>query len=210
MIPATEFLASPKARRMAKEAGLDLSVLVKEGLPQPFHAAEVSEAIAKAGQHLSSGLVLQINARVPTTGSDTFLQRMHDEAGAELSYGNLALAFAARALRQITDAETLKIALRTPGEASLIFTDPDRMRLSAMTGRDSDKMADLTILDLGNGYLTGLNADPADGTILVMSRADEAFHLTLSFRHDHLTIDQSILMMRDLTERLAEPMLALV
>ncbi len=208
--PGDRILASPKARRMAQEAGLDLAELVTAGLPQPFHAAEVSEAIAKAGQLQSTRIVLHINSKVPTVACDAFIRRMHDEAGAVLSHSNLALAFAARALRQATKAETLTLALETLGDTPLIFTNPDHMRLSAMTGRNSDEVADLTLLDLGEGYLTGLTADPARRATLAMSRSGDAIHLTLSYSPENLITDQAILLMRDFTERMAQPMLALV
>ncbi len=208
--PGDRILASPKARRMAQEAGLDLAELVTAGLPQPFHAAEVSKAIANVGHRPSTRIVLQINAKVPTVASDAFIQRMHDEAGADLSHNNLALAFAARALRQATEAESLTLALATAEDTPLIFTNPDHMRLSAMTGRNRDEAADLTLLDLGESYLTSLTADPADGATLAMSRSGDALHLTLSYSPENLTTDQAILMMRDFTERMAQPMLALV
>ncbi len=207
--PGDRILASPKARRMAQEAGLDLTDLVTAGLPQPFHAADVADAVAKGGRP-SAGIALHINARVPTTASDGFLHRLREEAGADLSYGNLALSFAARALRQATEAESLVLALQTPGEAPLVFTNPDHMRLSAMTGRNRDEAVDLTLLDLGEGYLTSLTVHPAGGAVLAMSRSGDALHLTLSYAPENLTTDQAILMMRDFTERMAQPMLALV
>ncbi len=209
-VTGDRILASPKARRMAEDAGLDLSILVEDGLPQPFHAAEIAEAIARSGARQSPSMMLQIGAQVPGNACDTFLQRMRAEAGVELSHGNLVLAFAARALRHAIGAETLTLSLETVDGARLAFVNPDQMRLSAMTAEESNTRADLTLLDLRDGYLTVVSVDPSDGTILVMTRTGGTLHLTLTYRPDHLTTDQSILMMRDLTERLAEPMLALV
>ena len=43
-----------------------------------------------------------------------------------------------------------------------------------------------------------------------MSRSGDAIHLTLSYSPENLITDQAILLMRDFTERMAQPMLALV
>lgn len=205
-------LASPKARRMAEDAGLDLSRLVAAGLPQPFHAADVSSAIAEAepAQAVDTERVFHIAAQVPALASDVFIQRMRDEAGKDLSYGNLAIAFAARALRKATQTDTLTLSLETSDGQKLSFTDPDRMRLSFMTGSERADSTDLDIKDLGEGYLTHVSTDLMNATALTMSRTGDVFHLTLSYRPDQFTTDQANLMMSDFCERLAEPMLALV
>ena len=117
---------------------------------------------------------------------------------------------AARALRRAKDTETLTLTLETSEGVILAYTDPDRMRPSFMTGREREEPADMHLMDLGDGYLTNVAVEATSSAALVMSRWGDVLHFTLSYRPDHLTTDQAILIMRDFTERLAEPLLALV
>ncbi len=205
-------LASPKARRLAKEAGLTLSQFSEAGVPQPIRAADVerlaTQPIAQAAPH--AGAKLHIAAQVPAVGCNALIIKMNDDAGVQLSLANLAVAFAAVALRVVSDAQNLTLTLKQHGNPSVTFHDPDKMRLSQMTGEEGDAPADLELIDLGETYLTTTAIDAGATPTLTIALTGGNIHLSLSYSSSNLTTDQAIALMSDLSARMAEPLLALV
>lgn len=205
-------LASPKARRLAAEAGLDLSRLVGAGVPQPYHVADLERLKALPVAPQGIGGVSHIGAVVPTTGVDAFIAQMRDEGGVTLTFGIVVLAFAAAGLRKTTEAETLTLSMEDIDAGRLVFTDPDRLRLSAIAGAGaaSKAISHMDLRDAGEGYLTTIALGQVAQPTLCIARVQGTFHLTLSFPEEYLTPEQAIETMHELTARLAEPMLALV
>ena len=208
-------LASPKARRLAMEAGLDLSRLAGAGISQPYHAADLEtlKTLSVGQPAADKGVpffVSHIGAQVPAADFDVFIAQMREEGGVELTLSALVIAFAAAGLRRSTNADGLAISMRDHESNRRIFADPDRLRLSAIIGTVSEAASNLEIRDVGERYLTTIALEPHPQPILSIARTNDAFHLTLTFSAADLTPDQAIETMHELTTRLAEPMLALV
>ena len=208
-------LASPKARRLAKEAGLDLSRLADAGISQPYHAADLETLknlpiVQPAGDKGILVFVSHVGAQVPAADFDAFIAQMRDEGGVELTLSALVIAFAASGLRRATNPEELTISMRDHESNRQIFVDPDRLRLSAISGVVSEAASNLEVRNAGESYLTNIALDPHRQPVLSIARANNIFHLTLTFSAADLTPDQAIEAMHELTTRLAEPMLALV
>ena len=106
----------------------------------------------------------------------------------------------------------LTLSIEDADAGRLVFSDPDKFRLSAVAayGVASDAASHLELRDAGAGYLTTIAMGQVSQPTLTIARTADAFHLTLSFPPNHLTPDQAIETMHELTARLAEPMLALV
>jgi pyruvate/2-oxoglutarate dehydrogenase complex dihydrolipoamide acyltransferase (E2) component len=76
-------LASPKTRRLAREKGLDLNLLVENGVPQPYHVSDLGlletlvpstkAAGASASRAAAGALPMHIGARVAASGCDEFI-----------------------------------------------------------------------------------------------------------------------------------------
>ncbi|CTQ56345.1 Dihydrolipoyllysine-residue acetyltransferase component of pyruvate dehydrogenase complex [Roseibium album] len=208
-------LASPKARRLAEEAGLDLSGLQAAGVPQPYHVSDIEilrqMQPANGGETLNYGLVSShISAAVPVAAYNEFIVRMREEGGIDLSLPDIIVSFAAISLRRIVTVETLTISLQSTGNERLVFSDPDKFRMSALEGHESDARSLLEIRDLGAGFLTGAIIAGANQITLSVSQNPQNLNLSLTFGDADLGVDQAIEFMHELTGRLADPLLALV
>ena len=83
--PAGRVLASPKARRLAAEAGIDLAGLRAQGIAEPIHAADLAR--------LPAGQMSSLGARVNAAAMDALLAR----GGDGLDHARLYAGFAAAA-----------------------------------------------------------------------------------------------------------------
>jgi len=96
-------LASPKARHLAAEQGLDLSRLAAEGIPMPYHVADLEtlrnlpDTTAPAA---SSVALPHVTARVPQAGFATFTDWLGERATPQA----VLAGFAAASLRAATGA----------------------------------------------------------------------------------------------------------
>jgi pyruvate/2-oxoglutarate dehydrogenase complex dihydrolipoamide acyltransferase (E2) component len=96
-------LASPKARQMAAEQGLDLSRLARAGHPQPYHVADLDRLRGLAPSGRST-----LGARVDGTALQTLLKRASSADSARV-----LAAFAKGAWRQVCNEE-LSVTLMRP------------------------------------------------------------------------------------------------
>ncbi|MGB8813143.1 MAG: biotin/lipoyl-containing protein [Paracoccaceae bacterium] len=118
-------LASPKARMMAAEQGLDLSRLAKAGHPQPYHVADLDRLRGLAPSGRST-----LGARVDGTALQALLKKATDADSARV-----LAAFAKGAWAQITE-EALSVTLMRAdgsreGEGALLLVDLTATRLTA-------------------------------------------------------------------------------
>ena len=180
--PSGRILASPKLRRMADEAGLDLALLVAHGHPQPYHAADLdllrqltqaaaedlaaTPATGPAAGATSGPALGHISARVPAAPCDGFLARMREDAGLDLAPMALWVSFAASALRAATAPEgplvVTAAVLGPEGFApTTTLSNPDLARLSVQPEAPEGATPSLILRDLTASALTGLR--PAGG-----------------------------------------------
>lgn len=179
--PSGRILASPKLRRMADEAGLDLALLVAHGHPQPYHAADLDllrQLTQAAAEDLAAGPATgpatgpaagatsgpalgHISARVPAAPCDGFLARMREDAGLDLAPTALWASFAASALRAATAPEgplvVTAAVLGAEGFApTMALSNPDLARLSVQPEAPEGATPSLILRDLTASALTGL------------------------------------------------------
>ena len=190
LAPSGRILASPKLRRMADDAGLDLALLVAHGHPQPYHAADLDllrQLTQAAAEDLAAGpssgpssgpatspaagatsgpALGHISARVPAAPCDGFLARMREDAGLDLAPMALWASFAASALRAATAPEgplvVTAAVLGPEGFApTTALSNPDLARLSVQPEAPEGASPSLILRDLTASALTGLR--PAGG-----------------------------------------------
>lgn len=159
---SARILASPKARRLAKEQGLDLKRLVEAGHPQPYHAADLDR--------ISAVPVTTIRIEAWASGAALL------DFGEDMS--RMAASFAARILRTEPDGKSIHIQVERPGAGPVTLADPDFPRSAtadvatpALILRDltatalqrlpvTGALPTLTLSRQGNGFLTALDCRP--------------------------------------------------
>jgi pyruvate/2-oxoglutarate dehydrogenase complex dihydrolipoamide acyltransferase (E2) component len=173
--------ASPKARRLAKERGIDLGRLVRLGVPEPIHVADLDKAgVAAVGAATASVMRVRIT-RAPF---EAFLEWVEKEAGVAVDRLNLWAAFAAGSLRATTgrgrEEEILVEASLFPDTVGMVaLRSPDRAGLAGITAEPAGGAAALTILDLTQTVLAEYR--PAGDRPLP--------HLTISIGEDPTNLD---------------------
>ena len=174
-------LASPMARRLAAEAGLDLTRLAKAGHPQPYHVADLDRlrGLAPKGRAI-------LGARVDDTG----LQALLKKAAVGTDHARIFAAFAKGAWRQVTGQDDLSI--------TLVRADGSR----------EDEGGALLLVDL-TGTRLNLYAPP-EGLVLAVASEGAYVTLTLSFDEDTLPFATAAAWVDELAARIEDPVRQLI
>ena len=206
-------LASPKARRLAREQGLDLGRLAAAGHPQPFHVVdlEILRNLPQTGVNSATqggALPNQITARVPSEGIQDFLIWMQNEGNITLAPSALWAAFAAAALRHTVQAEKENLIIALTGVHADVrnLANPDLARLSNLPEGDPDAPADLILRDLTDSPITGIRLIGSRQPSLSISTYGDDYRLSLEFTSDQLSDAQAIQFISEFAERLSEPL----
>jgi pyruvate/2-oxoglutarate dehydrogenase complex dihydrolipoamide acyltransferase (E2) component len=214
--PGGMILASPKARRLARERGIDLRRLLDAGAPQPIHAEDLDRfAEAARAQTFTPSAALAApqaqtgcaSAEVPAGPFAAFLDWLAEETGGAALRGESLAAFAAAAFREATGAERVGLALGpVPRAPERRFADPDRLPLSAIAAADEapagDAPPDLRLRDLGATAITGLRLGGAAAPALSVSVAGETLRIDYE---GALPPDQAVALLDGFAARLADP-----
>lgn len=174
-LASSKVLASPKAKRLALEKGIDLAALRAQGVPEPIHAVDLSKA--------STGGHSIMTANVSGAALDALLS----------SSGNadrtaLFAAFAAGAWRALFNAEA-GILLRA---------------LDGTTTMTGEEPAALTLVDLCDTRLTGYTPS-GGGTTLTAAQMGDGYMLTLSFSETGLPMVQAAALLDAIAARVEDP-----
>jgi len=211
-------LASPKARRLAAEEGLDLARLVAAGAPMPYHVADLAtlrdmaSAPDQAGPQKAAAQVIatkQITARCPRAGSVAFIDWMQADGGVTVTPRALFASFVAGAWRAATDAATVVVHVTSPDGDDAILRDPDFTRLSAAPVK-TDADANIALHDLTDSFLTSLHLGNTSTPALSIGVDGDSYVISLAFGGDHIADDQAIAFVSGLAQRLVEPLHHLV
>jgi pyruvate/2-oxoglutarate dehydrogenase complex dihydrolipoamide acyltransferase (E2) component len=203
-------LASPKARRLAAEQGLDLSRLVAAGFPQPYHVSDLEALRAlPAALAVSAPETTQasrhLTARVRGDRFAGFLEWMRAETGAFPDATSVMAGMAAAALRQDASDKPLTVAVEAFGRKRL-FADPDRCGLGLAKTAEPSAPPALILRDLrGTGVATlriGAEAAPA----LSVSREGPDMLITLECAPGQLQPKAAVELISGFAGRLAEPL----
>ncbi|SMX23819.1 biotin/lipoyl-containing protein [Boseongicola aestuarii] len=181
-------LASPLAKRLAKERGVDLAALRASGLPEPIHAADLSRSVA-GGQS-------QLSARVVADALAALLQRSQNA-----DRTTLLAAFTAGAWRQVFDTVDVTIAIRGLDGATAQYPAP----------RDGETgtAAAISLVDLCDTRLQAYA--PAGGGITIsVGEGDSHFALTLSFNEASLPMPHAITLLDAIAARVEDPIRQLI
>ena len=202
-------LASPKARRLASVAGLDLAKLVSAGHPQPYHAVDIDvlRNLPTEGSNVVNSSVVprQITARAPRAGTEDFLIWMLKDGGVTITPSTLWASFASGAMRE-ADHDSPDIAVQIAplqGDKTTLL-NPDQSRLSQQT--ETTNPASIILRDLTCSHITSLNLGPTDAPTITIAHDGDTLRLSLDFTPDQLSDTVAIALISGLANRLADPL----
>ena len=211
-------LASPKTRRLAREKGLDLNLLVENGVPQPYHVSDLGllETLvpstkatgATASRAAAGALPMHIGARVAASGCDEFIAWLADGGGVHLEPRLLWLRFAAAAFREATGLgdKALVVETRTVRRTDGRFADADRARLSKPVSDAGDQVPSIVLRDFTGSPITTATGSSSDAPVLTVCREREDYAVSLDYLDGQLDDDQAIEFVTGFVDRLGEPL----
>ena len=208
--PASRVLASPKARRLAAERGLDLSRLAEAGYAPPFHVADLETlaAMPRTADASAAGAGAQaahLAAEVPAGALDAFCA-WADGEGVAVTSARAVATFAAGALRGANEAgRSVHVAASRPGQALATFADPDLAPFGDEL-QETDAAPDIVLRDLTGSRLTALSLGSASAPTLTLTRAGGTIRLALDFDASALDPDAAIALIEAIAGRIDEPL----
>lgn len=200
-------LASPKARRLALEQGLDLSLLASAGHPQPFHVRDL-ETLRAMGQKQPSAAVslvaqpVKLAAEIDGDGLASFME-WAAAAVKHLDERAVLAGLCAASLRD-DDAEII-IAVDAFG-TSRHYLDPDRPTLGAKDPEAAEGIPHLRLRDLRQTRVTSVSIGAEDVPVVTITRSGTGLLLTLECAADQLSADRALALLTDLAGRIEQPL----
>jgi pyruvate dehydrogenase E2 component (dihydrolipoamide acetyltransferase)/2-oxoglutarate dehydrogenase E2 component (dihydrolipoamide succinyltransferase) len=202
-VPANHgrILASPKARRLAREQGLDLGRLVAAGHPQPFHANDIkalkalSSPLAPQVDHAPARAANRLTAQIATEGFTDFA--IWAAKDAYLTDANALLAgFCAASLGQ-------KVVVLVEG-----FSAPTAYTASLELGltKATEDAPALRLCDLRFTPITTVQMGADDTPVITMTRFGDGLTLTLEYTGDQLTAEAAISLLSNFAGRMEQPL----
>lgn len=206
--PHGRILASPKARRLAKEQGLDLTRLVAAGYPQPFHVKDLETL--RALPHPSNAPTAASGARrlaatVPALGFSAFCDWYEDETGAAPDIAGVIAAMAAAALGAGGRQNEIHVAVERFGQARQYTIAPTAWLEFDRTESAPDAAA-LIVRDLRHSALTHIALGGEALPVLTLTRADAQIAITLECASEQLTAPAALTLIDEFARRLGDPL----
>jgi pyruvate dehydrogenase E2 component (dihydrolipoamide acetyltransferase)/2-oxoglutarate dehydrogenase E2 component (dihydrolipoamide succinyltransferase) len=201
--PTGRILASPKARRLALERGLDLNNLVAAGHPQPFHMrdldvlANLPAKTAAPAAPLAATATIRLTAEIATDGFTAFAQWAAANHG--LTDRDAILAGIAGA----SLAQPSTVAIERHGQTRGFAIPADRA-LSAVT--TSDDSPDLILRDLRDTALRAVTAGAEDAPVLTVMSGHMGLILTLECSADQMPAPAAIALLSAFAGRMEHPL----
>ena len=202
--------ASPKARRLAAEQGLDLSRLVAAGIPQPYHVSDLDTlralpaplaALAPEPPHASHHLT----ARVRGDRFVGFCEWMHAETGASPDPTSVMAGMAAAALRQGSSDKPMIVAAEAVGRKRL-YLDPDRLGLGRAKSAETGEAPTLILRDLRATAVTAIRMGGEAAPVLSVTRDGPDMLITLECAPGQLTPGAALELISGFAGQLSEPL----
>ncbi len=194
-------LASPKARRLALELGLDLRQMLNSGLSQPFHARDVLEHSGR-----SQGSVAHPNITAMVSGGDfmEILDRLSPE-GDGITAGEFAAVLASGAARVAGFGDRIAISLERLGESPLMLLDPD-IPWSKPADQQVPQAPVIVLRDLTGTRLTAVHQCATVTPTLTLSSGGGSFSVRLDYVQGALDDESALALISGFAERLDSPL----
>ena len=197
----SRILASPKARRIALERGIELRDLLGAGVSQTVHADDVVE-FAKGDR-----TPVAHHSLVAMVSDDDFMQtlsclRTDDD---NMTAGKFAATLAVGAARSAGFGNRIAISLERLGESSLTLIDPDIPWLDA-TGPQVPKVPDLILYDLTGTRLMAVHQFTTATPTLTLASGNGFISIRLDYERRTLGDSSAMTFISAFAERLETPL----
>lgn len=200
--PDGRILASPKARRLALEQGLDLNRLVEAGRPQPFHVADLETLRAMPAEtagHATTTSSRRLTADLPTDGFGAFAAWSAENT--DLQDANALLAgLAAASLGR--DTATIAVESFGQSRAYRVPAGP----FSAITKAEDDSAHDLILRDLRLSRISAVDLGAEDAPVLTLTQASSGLSITLECAAEHLSACEAVKLLSEFAGRMEQPL----
>ena len=197
-----KILASPKLKRLVKDAGQSLQTLVKLGIPQPFHASDFAQL-----KKSTNPAFIQIEAKIIATELDAFIRRMARDTGVDIMPKSLWLCFIARGLRAHLGQVNIAINLDNNGVITG-YLNPDKSALTQQIPLDPHPHPDLTLHDLTDGFITKPPTQTQNQ--FCIQRIGDTIEMTLSYDATIMDAPRAVQFINDFCTKLSNPLLGLI
>ncbi|WP_417708392.1 biotin/lipoyl-containing protein [Roseibium aggregatum] len=199
---AGRVLASPKARRLALEQGLDLRRLADAGHPQPFHVKDLETLKTMRAETPAASATAQrfeVRAEVKGTGFDEFASWARENAG-QGDEAALLAGFAAASLGNFP-AKVRVETMRQPKTYSA-----SSLWLGQVAPADDEPEADLVVRDLRASRISSVQLDADRCPVISILRNGEDLTMVLEWTGDRLTAPQAIDLLSNFAGRMEQPL----
>jgi pyruvate/2-oxoglutarate dehydrogenase complex dihydrolipoamide acyltransferase (E2) component len=209
-VAGRRIFASPKARRLAAEQGLDLSRLVAAGIPQPYHASDLDTLRALPAPLAVSApepthASRHLTARVRSDGFVGFCEWMRAETGASPDATSVMASMAAAALRQGASDKPMIVAAEAFGRKRL-YIDPDRLGLGRAKSTEPTESPTLILRDLRGTAVTAIRMGGEAAPVLSVTRDGPDMLITLECAPGQLTPEAAVELISGFAGQLSEPL----
>lgn len=196
-------LASPKARRLALEQGLDLARLAEAGHEQPFHVQDLEalKALPTARPETTPAAVpsRHLSAEIDGDGFDAFAAWAGESAGlrdADALIAGLAAASFDR-LPAVVAVESSRgtNAYRVPA-----------VWLGEVAKADAETVPDLKVRDLRHSRVSALQLGAEDCPVISILRSGSGLGLTLECAGHHLAAEEAVSLLSNFAGRMEQPL----
>ncbi len=216
----TAILASPKAKFEAHRRGIDLRRLVEQGLPQPFHVADLERLKPETVLAASAPQTSVLTAAVDWAAFDEFVAWAEGKTGEQAMRQVTLAAMAAGAFRAEVksgraDGITISILSAKAKSSAFALRDPDLHGLGDLAGsilEGGDVRVDLTLVDLSGTRLVDYRPATQPGLLSVVIADDGAGEacVNLHFCEDDLPLIAAMRFLDSFAARVAEPAMQLL
>lgn len=202
--PGGRILASPKARRLALEQGLDLTDLVAAGRPQPYHVADLSVLALRPAAAPAPSAPRRLTAALPDEGFTDFAAWAAETAGLADAAALLAGLAAASLSKANLGRDRVIVAFESPGLARAF--DAPAGPLSAVTEAASDACPDLHLRDLRMSRVASIDLGAEDTPVLTLTRSGTGLTITLECASHHLSATDAVALLTEFAGRMEQPL----
>ena len=204
-----KILASPKAKRLAREQGLDLERLARVGLPQPFHVSDL-DTLKTLPADIASSTVQDRNRRIVAEVDKAalfeFVEWLSREIGQTVRRETVLAGFAAAVLRSVGGGgDTAFVQTQVRG-INRSYRDPDLVGFGSAEPLEAQAVPSLVLRDLSGSPVTSIELGAEDIPVVTVSGAGETLTITCECSDDILTAEAALTLATDFAERVANPL----
>ncbi|MCV2874182.1 pyruvate dehydrogenase [Defluviimonas sp. WL0050] len=193
-------LASPKARRIALQQGLDLNRLAEAGHPQPYHVADLEalKSLPEKAPQIAQAASRRLTADLPSEGFAEFAAWAAEAGGLKDAVALLA-GFAGASLGRdaIVVVESLGV--------TRAFSVP-MGTFGNIAPADPASAPDLILRDLRMSRINTVTLGAEGAPSLTLTQAGEGLAITLECASHHLTATEAVSLLSNFAGRMEQPL----